>query len=68
MDIDRDYDTTRVRMTAVCDDGLVVTTGLTPERRSQHWVRLDEPCDDLKEFVARRYENPTSSIQCRCYA
>jgi len=51
VDIDRDYDATRARMAAVCGDGLVVTTGLTPERRSQHWVRLDEPCDDLEEFA-----------------
>lgn len=46
IDIDHDYDATRARMAAVCDDGLVVTTGLTPERRSQHWARLVEPCDD----------------------
>ena len=39
-------------MAAVCDDGLVITTGLTPQRRSQHWVRLAEPCDDDLEFQA----------------
>jgi hypothetical protein len=50
IDIDRDYDTTRAAMAAVCDDGLVVTTGLTPQRRSQHWTRLVEPCDSDIEF------------------
>lgn len=50
IDIDHDYDATRARMAAVCDDGLVVTTGLTPERRSQHWTRLIEPCDDDLAF------------------
>src|SRR5215203_2130390 len=51
-DIDRDYDAVRVRMAKVCDDALVVVTGLTPQRRSQHWVRLSEPCDDVEEFAA----------------
>lgn len=50
IDIDHDYDATRARMAAVCDDGLVVTTGLTPHRRSQHWTRLVEPCDDEIDF------------------
>lgn len=50
IDIDQDYDTTRARMAAVCDDGLVVTTGMTPQRRSQHWARLVEPCDDEGDF------------------
>lgn len=50
IDIDHDYDETRARMAAVCDDGLVVTTGTTPNRRSQHWTRLVEPCDDEGEF------------------
>lgn len=50
IDIDKDYDATRARMAAVCDDGLVVTTGLTPNRRSQHWTRLVEPCDDETDF------------------
>jgi hypothetical protein len=50
IDIDHDYDATRARMATVCDDGLVVTTGLTPERRSQHWTRLSEPCDDDLAF------------------
>lgn len=52
IDIDHDYDATRARMALVCDDGLVVTTGLTPERRSQHWARLIEPCDDDLAFEA----------------
>lgn len=52
IDIDHDYDATRARMARVCDDGLVVTTGLTPERRSQHWARLVEPCDDDLAFEA----------------
>lgn len=51
IDIDSDYDTTRARMAAVCDDGLVVTTGLVPDRRSQHWTRLVEPCDDEGDFA-----------------
>ncbi|HEX4197575.1 MAG TPA: AAA family ATPase [Caulobacteraceae bacterium] len=50
IDIDEDYDATRSRAAAVVEDGLVVTTGLTPARRSQHWVRLDQPCDDDLEF------------------
>jgi hypothetical protein len=50
IDIDHDYDATRARMAEVCDDGLVVTTGLTPQRRSQHWTRLLEPCDDEADF------------------
>jgi hypothetical protein len=50
IDIDADYDRVRMRMAAACDDGLVVTTGLTPERRSQHWARLVEPSDDGLEF------------------
>lgn len=50
IDIDTDYDATRAKMAAVCDDGLVVTTGMTPTRRSQHWTRLVEPCDDAYEF------------------
>lgn len=50
IDIDSDYDTTRARMASVCDDGLVVTTGLIPDRRSQHWTRLVEPCDDEGDF------------------
>lgn len=50
IDIDSDYDTTRARMAAVCDDGMVVTTGLVPDRRSQHWTRLVEPCDDEGDF------------------
>jgi hypothetical protein len=50
VDIDTDYDATRARMAAVCQDGLVVVTGLTPERRSQHWVRLAELCDSDAEF------------------
>jgi hypothetical protein len=51
VDIDRDYDAIRARMAAVCEDALVVTTGLTPQRRSQHWVRLYEPCEDPDEFA-----------------
>lgn len=51
IDIDENYDATRAKMAAVCDDGLVVTTGLTPDRRSQHWTRLIEPCDDENEFA-----------------
>lgn len=51
IDIDSDYDTTRARMATVCEDALVVTTGLTPERRSQHWTRLVEPCDDEADFA-----------------
>jgi len=50
IDIDQDYDATRAAMAAVCDDGLVITTGLTPQRRSQHWTRLVEPCDSDIEF------------------
>lgn len=50
IDIDRDYDATRARMALACDDGLVVTTGLTPQRRSQHWARLVEPCEDEGDF------------------
>jgi hypothetical protein len=50
IDIDKNYDATRANMAAVCEDGLVVTTGLTPERRSQHWTRLVEPCDSDIEF------------------
>lgn len=50
IDIDRDYDATRARMAVACEDGLVVTTGLTPQRRSQHWTRLVEPCDDEADF------------------
>lgn len=46
IDIDTNYDAIRARMSGVCDDGLVVTTGLSPTRRSQHWTRLVEPCDD----------------------
>ena len=51
IDIDEDYDATRAAMAAVCDDGLVVTTGLVPERRSQHWARLLEPADSEADFV-----------------
>lgn len=51
IDIDEDYDATRAAMAAVCDDGLVVTTGLVPERRSQHWTRLVEPVDNEQDFV-----------------
>jgi len=51
IDIDSDYDNTRARMATVCEDALVVTTGLTPERRSQHWTRLVEPCDDEGDFA-----------------
>lgn len=50
IDIDTDYDATRARMAAVCEDGCVVTTGLTPDRRSQHWTRLVDPCDDEGDF------------------
>lgn len=50
IDIDTDYDATRARMAAVVEDGCVVITGLTPERRSQHWVRLLEPCDDDLDY------------------
>jgi len=50
VDIDEDYDATRARLATVCDDGLVVRTGLIPERRSQHWTRLEEPCDDDLAF------------------
>lgn len=50
IDIDSNYDSTRARMASVCDDGLVVTTGLVPDRRSQHWTRLIEPCDDEGDF------------------
>lgn len=50
IDIDDNYDSTRARMASVCDDGLVVTTGLVPDRRSQHWTRLIEPCDDEGDF------------------
>jgi hypothetical protein len=50
IDIDRDYDATRAAMAAVCDDSCVVTTGLTPQRRSQHWTRLLEPCESELEF------------------
>lgn len=51
IDIDKDYDATRAAMAAVCEDGCVVTTGLTPQRRSQHWTRLTEPCDSDLEFA-----------------
>lgn len=51
IDIDQNYDATRAAMAAVCDDGLVVTTGLTPQRRSQHWTRLLEPCESELEFA-----------------
>lgn len=51
IDIDEDYDATRAAMAAICDDGLVVTTGITPERRSQHWTRLIEPVDSEEDFV-----------------
>lgn len=51
IDIDEDYDATRAAMASVCDDGLVVTTGLVPERRSQHWARLVEPVDSEEDFV-----------------
>lgn len=51
IDIDEDYDETRAAMAAVCDDGLVVTTGLVPKRRSQHWTRLIEPVDNESDFV-----------------
>lgn len=51
LDIDEDYDATRAAMAAVCDDGLVVTTGLVPERRSHHWTRLVEPVDSEEDFV-----------------
>lgn len=50
IDIDQDYDATRARMAEVCDDGLVVVTGMVPARRSHHWTRLVEPCDDETEF------------------
>lgn len=50
IDIDKDYDDTRARMATVCQDGLIVSTGMTPERRSQHWARLLEPCDNDLEF------------------
>lgn len=50
IDIDQDYDATRAKMASVCDDGLVVVTGMIPERRSQHWTRLSEPCDDEFAF------------------
>lgn len=50
VDIDSDYDAVRQRMAQAVDDGLIVVTGLTPSRRSQHWVRLVEPCDDETEF------------------
>lgn len=50
VDIDTDYDAVRQRMAQAVDDGLIVVTGLTPSRRSQHWVRLVTPCDDETEF------------------
>lgn len=50
IDIDSDYDATRARMASICDDGLVVGTGLLPDRRSHHWARLSEPCDDEATF------------------
>lgn len=50
IDIDHDYDAVRSRMAAVVEDQLTVITGTIPERRSQHWVRLVEPCDDSVEF------------------
>jgi hypothetical protein len=52
IDIDTDYDATRARMASICDDGLIITTGLTPARRSQHWTRLTRPCDDDLDFEA----------------
>lgn len=51
IDIDDDYDATRAAMASVCDDGLVVTTGIVPDRRSQHWTRLVEPIDNEADFV-----------------
>lgn len=50
VDIDIRYDEVRAKMATVVDDGLVVTTGLTPDRRSQHWTRLSAPCDEPSEF------------------
>lgn len=50
VDIDIRYDEVRAKMATVVDDGLVVTTGLTPDRRSQHWTRLQAPCDEPSEF------------------
>lgn len=50
IDIDDNYDATRARMAEICDDGLVVGTGVFPERRSHHWTRLAEPCDDEATF------------------
>lgn len=50
VDIDIRYDEVRAKMASVVDDGLVITTGLTPDRRSQHWTRLTEPCDEASEF------------------
>lgn len=50
VDIDTRYDEVRAKMASVVDDGLVVTTGLTPDRRSQHWTRLAEPCDEASDF------------------
>jgi hypothetical protein len=52
IDIDENYDETRALMAASVDDGAVVITGLVPTRRSQHWIRLTEPCDDLYEYGA----------------
>ena len=51
IDIDKEHDAVHARLVAVCEEGLVVVTGLTPERRSQHWARLVEPCDDDQAFA-----------------
>jgi AAA domain len=50
IDIDHDYDAVRRRMAEIVEDQLTVITGTIPERRSQHWVRLLEPCENAEEY------------------
>lgn len=50
-DIDENYDDTRGRMAEVVEDALVVVTGTIPARRSQHWVRLVEPCEEPEDYA-----------------
>ena len=50
IDIDENYEATRAKLAEACDDGLTVVTGTIPTWRSQHWTRLQEPCDEELEY------------------
>lgn len=51
VDIDDDYDATRRALSSLFKVGLTVRTGMTPTIRSQHWIRLTEPCKSANEYA-----------------